>query len=161
MQICRSQPMKKPYRAKVPFYEKDIVEYQIVQKVKKTGEGEQDFIVYNDYVETSRVNRKEFLNTQGKDHNIYGIIDKVVATGDVSLLHKTNEGVYGDFTTVLDDRGNAIEKLNSAKEEALKNIPSDLIGDQTLEQFVKNVTEEAVKSYYANKQKTENKEVNQ
>lgn len=159
MLMKRSQPRKVPFVEPVINYETDIVEYDIVQKVVKTGEGDEDYIIKDKEIEVSRINRQEFLNSQAKDHSVYGIIDKVIKTGDATLLHKGDEGVYGDGTLLLADRADIVNASARAKEDIIKNIPADLIGDLSIDEFVKGITEEAIKKYYAAKNKTEEKEV--
>lgn len=161
MLICRSQPRKKKFQMPTINYEKDIVSYNVVQKVKKTGEGDEDFIILMKSVEVSRINRQEFLNEQAKDHSIYSIIDKVIKTGDISLLHQGQEGVYGDGSLIMQDRADIVNVSAQVREQAMKNIPSELIGNLSLEEFVKTITDEAIKKYYDSKNQTEKKEVSE
>lgn len=109
----------------------DIVEYAWKQKVKKVGEGEDDFIVYEEMEEVSRVNRKAFIQAQCSDIGVLKVLEKVRRSGDLSLLNQVGgvvpEGVQ-DYTNVPDNIGDALKAVSNGAQsfEGLKAIFGDL-----------------------------------
>lgn len=72
-----------------------IVEYNIIQKVKKLGEKDTDFVIINTVEETNRINRQEYINSFRQDVGILNIIEKVRLSGDVTLLNQSHRVGYG------------------------------------------------------------------
>lgn len=152
MVICRSQPRKAKFSMVYPDYakEKDIVEFQIIDVIKSTGEGETDFIIEKKLVESSRVDRQKFLEEQSKGHSIYQIIDKIILTGDYGLLGKqADSGIYGDFSKLPQDRADAYAN-HMAVIDALSKLDPTLVGED-LFKFLKEVTPEDIAKFYAAK----------
>lgn len=151
MVICRSQPRAKKLKMIFPDYEKekDIISYEVVDVVESTGETNRDFIVKQEVVETSRVNRQNYFDEQAKGHSIYEIIDKVLLTGDRTLLLKGDSGLYGDFSKMPMDQADAFAN-REAIIAALNKLDPELVGDD-LYKFLQKVTPEDVEKFYADK----------
>lgn len=120
----------------------DIVEYVRKDKVRKIGDGEDDFVVEEVVVEASRVNRQAYIMKDADQVGIMNILEKVRRSGDVTLLNQTGaiipEGVQ-DYTNVpsntqealaaLEKGGNSFEALKAifgdTSFEALANMSAD------------------------------------
>lgn len=152
MMLNRSLPRKVKFKTPKPNYADcaDIVEYKLVQKVKKTGEGDEDFIVVDELVEVSRVNRQATYNKIAKDHDLYQIIKKVAETGDESLLNQGPAGVYLDVSKLPENNAELNAKLaNAAK--VWESLPEDLKQKMSLGTFVDTMTDEKVAQYVQKK----------
>lgn len=109
----------------------DIVEYAWKQKVKKVGEGPDDYVVYEEMEEVSRVNRKAYIEANCSDIGVLAVLEKVRRSGDITLLNQTGgiipEGLQ-DYTNVPDNIGDALKAVaNGAQSfEGLKAIFGDL-----------------------------------
>lgn len=158
MLFSRSQPRKVPFKPVYPDYEKekDIVEYQVVDTVEKTGEGDSDFIIVKKVIESSRMNRQKYYDEQAKGHTIYAMIEKALIAGDPSVLHTGHEGFYGDFSNLPLDRSDWL-KNKEAVAKALASLDPDLVGDDIFK-FLKDVTPEDIAKFYADKEAAKNKE---
>lgn len=66
----------------------DIVTYVRKNKVKKVGEGDEDFVIEEVIVEESRVNRQAFIAKDSRDVGVMNILEKVRRSGDLSLLNQ-------------------------------------------------------------------------
>lgn len=64
--------------------EKDdvIVEYKEVSTIRKTGEGEHDFVVIKDIVPSSKTNRADYINSFTGDVGIMNVLKKVLVGGE-------------------------------------------------------------------------------
>lgn len=109
----------------------DIVEYHWKQKITKVGDGENDYIVEEVPVETSRVNRQAYINSFRDDVGIMNILAKVQRSGDVTLFNQTHsvipEGIQ-DYTDAPSSIGEALKSIQSGANsfEGLKAIFGDL-----------------------------------
>lgn len=109
----------------------DIVEYHWKQKVTKVGEGEDDYVVEEVPVETSRINRQAYIESFRDDVGIMNILEKVRRSGDVTLFNQTHavipEGLQ-DYTNAPESVGEALKSIKSGATsfEGLKAIFGDL-----------------------------------
>lgn len=108
----------------------DIVSYAWKQKVKKVGEGPDDYIVYEEAEEVSRVNRKQYIQANASDVGVLNILEKVRRSGDVTLLNQTGASIpdeVQDYTNVPSNVGDALKAVQSGSNsfEGLKAIFGD------------------------------------
>lgn len=98
----------------------DIVEYTVIDKVKKTGEGDTDFVVVPTVVETARYNRTDYINSFRDDVGILNILKKVQLSGDATLLNQRiaqGEGLV-DISNMPDNFTDAMNVLDKAQDTA-------------------------------------------
>lgn len=133
----------------------DIVEYERKQKVRKVGDGDEDFVIEEVVEEVSRINRQEYLKSQASEVGVLNILEKVARSGDVSLLNQTGsvipEGLQ-DYTNVPANVGEALESLKkgSASFEGLKAIFGDTSFDKLASMSEEEITA-ALQQYVASK----------
>lgn len=69
--------------------DKYIITYDIVKKVKMTGNKDTDFVVLDKVEEVDRINRQDYYNSNADEVGILNIINKVRLSGDITLLNQT------------------------------------------------------------------------
>lgn len=125
----------------------DIVEYAWKQKVKKVGEGEDDYVVYEEVEEVSRVNRQAFIEKDADQVGVLNILEKVRRSGDMTLLNQTGalipDGVQ-DYTKAPSSLGEALKAVETGGNSftALKEI----FGDTSFEALA-NMSTDQLESY--------------
>lgn len=162
------QPNLTPHPVVETDYHKDdddyIIEYSEVEKVKMTGTKDTDFIINKEVVESSRINRQDYINSYRDDVGILNIIEKVRLSGDMTLFNQTGrvslpgkeKDALGrpvedvaDFTNYQVDK---IEALNAYKKgrETLADLPADLKANNSFESIAK-MSDEEINKYIESK----------
>lgn len=144
-------PKKAPKSTTTDFNKDDdkfIIEYDEIDVIKKTGEKETDFILDKKTVESSRINRQEYINSFRGDVGIMNILEKVRLTGDATLLDQTKRSPVPSEKT---GRGNLEEIVDISNipnsfiqadecitkgHDLFKDLPADLKGKLSFEDFV-------------------------
>lgn len=109
----------------------DIVEYVRKDKVRKIGDGDDDFVVEEVVVEASRVNRQAYIMKDADQVGILNILEKVRRSGDVTLFNQTHavipEGVQ-DYEDLPENLGEALNALKTGGNSfaGLKEIFGDI-----------------------------------
>lgn len=132
-------PLANPPKATITDYskDKDIVEYAEEEYVEKTGEGDKDFVVKTRVVESSRVNRQEYVNSFSDEVGIHNILKKVLATGDETLLKQRPDGAFIDATQFQTSRADLVNSVEKGV-KAFDNLPVDIKKKMSMEDFVNN-----------------------
>lgn len=127
-------------------------EYYITMRpkkvVKKTGEGEDDYVLVTKFVEEKQ-NIKELINSQSSEVGIYNLLDRVAKTGDESLLpkpHDDKNGVLTDITGYPEDLMEA-HRIANAGADAFMTLPEELKKGRSLEEFAKNISDEEAAAF--------------
>lgn len=84
---------KKPKAAVTDYHTRlddNIIEFSTIQKVKKTGDKDTDFVLIDEVIETNCINRQKYIDSFSNEVGILNIIEKVRLSGDVSLLNQTH-----------------------------------------------------------------------
>lgn len=137
----------------------DIVEYVRKDKVRKVGDGEDDFVVEEVVVESSRVNRQAYIAKDADQVGVLNILEKVRRSGDVTLLNQTGATISSelqDYTNVPSSVGEALNAVAAGANsfEGLKAI----FGDVSFSELANMSTEEiqaALNAYVASQQPKE------
>lgn len=131
---------------------KYIISHELKDKVVKTGDGEDDFVIEQKFVETSRVNRQEYIDSFKDDVGVLNILRKVELTGDITLL---NERVRASVPVDEDGKEKVVDVSGITDPEAVRNglknvsdvlakMPTDLkeailnLQGEELDEFLKN-----------------------
>lgn len=141
-------PLSDKPKATVTDYsaDQDIVDYAEEEYVVKTGEGDKDFVVKKRVVETSRLNRQDYINSFADEVGIKNILKKVQATGDETLLKQRPDGVFIDVTQFPDNRAGMYEAVKNGV-EAFDNLPDDIKKKMSMEDFVNNFGQKEFDDY--------------
>lgn len=148
-------------------YDEHYLNVTVKQVVKKTGEGEDDYVLVDKNI-VEKVNIDKLINSQVSEVGVYNLLDKINITGDSSLMPKewNQEGVV-DYTQMPGDLMEAVAVANTAG-DIYKGLPDELKGED-IEKTLANLTEDQIKAYIAslkgkyqtNNSQTEKKEGNE
>lgn len=138
----------------------DIVEYDVVDTVVKTGEKDTDFIIQKKIIEVARYNRRDYLNSSSDEVGIMNILKKVQMSGDVELLNQrsgtslpTVATVGGrDFqeiydTTILPTSKVAANDAVVQGVHTFDTLPEDMKNKMSMADFVNNFGAEQLQNY--------------
>lgn len=124
-----------------------LVTRELKTKVKKTGDGEEDFVTYEEVVITEKINRKEYIDSFASECGIENIAKKFMLTRDPSVFNQRKnvypEGVV-DLTKMPEDYISAQNMVNDQK-AVLNSLPEDL------QKLVLNGSKEDIIAYYEKK----------
>lgn len=141
-------------------FDQEYVSIQIVDKVVRTGEGDDDFILQK-VVLVDKTPIKEVVEADAQSVGVYNIIKNVMRTGDTSLLPADDGKCNVDFVGAPEN----LMELDQLGKEAAKKfaaLPDDLKGDQDMVSFVNNMSQEKFDQFVQalkermNKKETEN-----
>ena len=121
-------------------FDQDYISIQIVDKVVKTGEGENDFIVKKDVI-VSKTPIKEVVDADKDSVGVYNIIKQVLRTGDTSLLPvdkgDCNVDMVGAPETLME-----VKALGVDAEKKFAGLPKELTKGMDMKAFVENMSQE-------------------
>lgn len=118
------------------------------QVVRKTGEGEDDYVLVDKIVE-QRQNIDALIQAQVGEVGVYNLLDRVAKTGDDTLLpkpHDDSKGAIVDYTGYPSDLLEA-QKMADAGANAFLSLPDDLKKGRSLEEFAKGITDEEAQAF--------------
>lgn len=132
----------------------------IVDVVKKTGEGENDFVITKKVV-VEKTPIQEVVDADKDNVGVYSILAQFAKTGDDSLLPYEKEGHNVDLVGAPESLMEMKEK-GVAAEKMFASLPKGLRGDLDMNAFVSSFTNEQfdafIKALVARKEKEGNKE---
>lgn len=121
-------------------FDTEYVSIEIRDKVVKTGEGENDFIIEKCVVET-RTPIQEVIDADAQSVGVYNIIKQVTKTGDTSLLPadngQCNVDMVGAPETLME-----LKALGQKAEANYKKLPSEITEGRDIVSFVENMSQE-------------------
>lgn len=151
----RPADYKKPAGIKIPS--EDIVEYVRTNKLVK-ADSETDFLVEEVVVESSRVNRKAYIESFREDVGIANIMKKVAMTGDMSLFNQrhrdllpvdeTGKEIVQDIR-VLQEGEEAIGALGDRMRKVFAAMPKELTKGMSLEDFLTKTSQADIDAFVA------------
>ena len=126
-------------------FDTEYVSIEIRDKVVKTGEGENDFIIEKCVVET-RTPIQEVIDADASSVGVYNIIKQVMKTGDTSLLPvdtgNCNVDMVGAPETLMD-----VKALGQKAEVEFKKLPDEIVEGRDMVSFVENMSQEKFDSF--------------
>lgn len=136
---------------------KDIVDYKLVQRSVKTGDGDYDFILIDEVIEVGRRNRRKELNKYAPDVGAPNVIAKLakqgINAGDGRFAAQTG---YVDATKLpqdLEDLTALAKELDPLTSKAWAAIPADLKKNMNMQDFAKrynaHMLNDFIKARYA------------
>lgn len=155
---CIPQKVIHPYSPVAVETDEDkyIFTRELKDIVKKTGDDETDFVLDHKVVETSKVNRQEYIESFRDDVGILNIMKKVALTEDTSLI---NQRVRNSLPLDEDGVEKVVDITGLGDQEAAKNYLLNV--QQILEQMdpelreaVSTMSGEELKNYLASKAQT-------
>lgn len=133
---------------KFPSIEKDdIVTYQTIDVVKKTGEGETDYVIKHKVKEISRVNRQQEIDSYRNDVGILNILRKcALAKQDPTDGRFASDQKYVDLTQFPEGKEAAYAAVEKGV-NAFDKLPDDMKKKMSMGKFVEAFGAEQVKKY--------------
>lgn len=135
---------------------KYIIGVELKDVYIKTGDGEDDFTMEQKFVEISRVNRQEYIDSFKDDVGILNIMRKVEQTGDVTLL---NQRVRSEVPVDETGKEKVVDISNIGDQEGVINTLTNVSKilqtmDPSLRDAILNMNGEELKEFLANRNKT-------
>lgn len=145
MEKEKKQPFN-PFTSRMDAYEgqKDFDQHyksiKIIDVVKKTGEGEDDYIIEKKVIEDLQP-IKDVVEADRESVGVENIIKQVLRTGDTSLL-PVDKG--NDFVDLVGAPENLMElkALGQKAEKDFEALPGELKGDLDMAAFVNSMSQE-------------------
>lgn len=119
----------------------------IVDKVVKTGSGDNDFIVKKVVVEDYKP-IKEVIDADANSVGVYNIIKQVMRTGDTSLLPRDDGNCNVDLVDAPETLME-VKAMGEAAEKAFGSLPADLVQDLDMTKFVETMSQEKFDAFIA------------
>lgn len=130
----------------------DIIKYDYVKEVElKDPKKPSEFIIYKKKVESSRVNRQDFIQSFADDVGILNILQKVAKTGDVSLLNQVEIGKTDVDLSKMPSSIGAAHLMAKNSDKIYSKVPKDLKVNKTKEDFVNSVDNDFINKYLEEK----------
>lgn len=146
----RSDGVVFPGRRFDGFDDKTISEGYEKEIVKKTGDGEDDFLVEKKLVVYRTYDRDKYIQDQSDDVGILNILKKVALSG--ADLTENNPYMakpgYVDMTEFPQDLQGAQDLVSNAK-KAWEKIPVEVKGSMSYEDFIKSDAAQKLYDYYS------------
>lgn len=121
-------------------FDQDYISIEIVDKVVKVGEGENDFIVTKAVIETKKP-IKEVVSVDKDQVGVYNIIKQVMRTGDTSLLPVDKGDCHVDFVGAPENLME-VKALGEKAERSFKALPKELTGSMDMKAFIEGMSQE-------------------
>ena len=128
-------------------YDEYYIDVQLVDKVVKTGEGEEDFSIVKKEVITKR-SIKEVIEAQADEVGLENILKKFSITGDESILPEKcipNDQIM-DFSAMPQDLIDANNAFNGMK-AAFDALPDELKQGRDFASFMQTLTQKQFDDY--------------
>lgn len=126
-------------------FDQDYISIEIVDKVVKTGEGDNDFVIQKDVL-VNKTPIKEVVQADADSVGVYNIIKQVIRTGDTSLLPSDkgdcNVDMVGAPETLME-----VKALGQEAEKKFGELPQELTKGMDLAAFVNSMTQEQFDSF--------------
>lgn len=114
------------------------------QVVKKTGSGEDDFIIEEKPVLVEEVNIQKSIDEESKTTDLKYLLKQLMLTGDESILNK-KQGFYGDITayqTAIEDHSGMVTPEVITLPQELKSLTIDelaSLSDKQIAEYIAKV----------------------
>lgn len=133
-------------------FDKYYVERTIKQVVKKTGDGEDDFIIIEKEIENKK-DIAEVINAQAGDAGIEAYLKPYLMTGEQLPAVQVSDDVQ-DFSNMPDNLADAIAVGDAAK-KAFSKLDSKLTKGMSYEDFITSITQKGLEEYFQSLAKKE------
>lgn len=112
----------------------------IVDKVVKTGEGDNDFVIVKDVLVDERP-IQEVIDADASCVGVENIIKQVLRTGDTSILPVDKGNPYVDVVGAPESLME-LKAMGQAAEAKFNELPQDLTKGMDMKAFVENLTQD-------------------
>lgn len=121
-------------------WDTDYLSIEIVDKVRKIGDGDEDYVIEKKVIET-RTPIKEIVDADKDNVGVYPILKQFAMTGDDSLIPMEKDPSNVDLVGVP---GSIMEMKQAGidAEKAFNGLPSELVNGLDMQSFVESMTQE-------------------
>ena len=126
-------------------FDQDYKDISIVDKVFKTGDGDQDFVVGQDVIVTLKP-IKEVVDADKQSVGVVNIMKQFMRTGDQSLLPMDDGKHSADYVGAPQ----SLMELHQLGEKAKKDfdkLPPELVKKMDMKSFVENMDQEQFNAF--------------
>lgn len=117
------------------------------QVVKKTGEGEDDFVIEEKPVLIDSVDIHKSIQEEAKTTDLKYLLKQLIQTGDESVLNR-KEGFYGDVS--MFGEGHSLSERKKIDLDSIKaNLPEEF--KKLSDEEIAKITEEDIVEFYKSK----------
>lgn len=128
------------FKAEALPCDKEYKSIQILDCVKKTGDGEQDFII-DKKVEVTLQPIRDVVDADKDKVGVYAVLKQFMRTGDQTLIPRDdgncNVDLVGAPESLID-----VDRLGKEAEQKFTTIPEELRGELDMEKFVESMSQE-------------------
>lgn len=129
-------------------FDKYYIDYEIKNKVKKTGEGDEDYVIEPVIIEHKRL-IKEVVNAEVSDVGVEAYLKRLAASGeslpDVGYSDISKAPIV-DTTKFPETTGDFVKMSNDAKARFAK-LPRELTNGMSYEEFISADMSKLISSY--------------
>lgn len=131
-------------------FDKYYIDNEVHDVVKKTGDGEEDFIVIKKLVLKKR-DIKEVINASASEVGVENMINRLARSGESLPNVVVGEDVI-DTTRMPSNLAEAIQFGEEARKK-FEALPKELVNGRSYEEFIKTCSASEVLAYYQEKEK--------
>lgn len=128
-------------------FDTEYKEIQIIDKVRKVGEGDDDYIIEKVVVESFKP-IKEVVDADKDSVGVYNIMRSVAFQNDKTMYQDNGNGQLVDLTCVPEDLMQ-LKQLGVDAEKKFNDLPQELRGEMDMESFVNSMTQEQFDKFIA------------
>lgn len=130
-------------------WDKYYFNVELKDRVVKTGEGDEDFVIEKKEVIT-KTSIKEVIDSQANDVGLDNILRKFALTGDESILPQNvnTDGRVLDMSGMPEDLVDA-QNYFAAMKAKFDSLPADLVKGRSFDEFMSNLTQAEYDAYFA------------
>lgn len=140
-------PGRKPAYPGKKDFDKTYKTITIVDKVRKIGEGEDDFIIEKKVIVTEKP-IKDVVEADKDNVGVENIMKQIMRTGDLSLLPidrgDCNVDLVGAPESLME-----VKQMGVDAEAAFKQLPDDIVNGMDMQSFVNSMTQEKFNEFIA------------
>ena len=126
-------------------FDKDYVSISIVDRVVRTGDGDDDFIIEKVVLE-ERQPIAEVVNADAESVGVYNIIKQVMRTGDTSLLPADDGKCQVDLVGAPENLME-LKQLGVDAEKAFNGLDPELTKGLDMASFVNSLSQEQIDAF--------------
>lgn len=121
-------------------FEDNYESITILDKVEKTGEGDNDFVIVKT-VQKDYTPIRDIIDADAESVGVYNIMKMVARTGDTSLLPVDKGDCNVDLTNAPEDLMQ-LKQIGINAQSAFNRLPEDITKGQDIANFINNMSQE-------------------
>lgn len=128
-------------------FDQEYKSIEIVDRVKKVGEGDDDYVIYKDVIVTWKP-IQEVIDADKDTVGVENIIKQVLRTGDTSLLPVDTGNCNVDLVDAPESLME-LKQMGVQAQQKFEALPEDLTKGMDMASFVNNMNQEQFDAFIA------------